>query len=124
MQMAAPRRLQRPWRSCEPKVSDAHSAEGLIRGRHFDRPVIVLRVRWSLRNKLSFRDLLDIVSERGLRLAHTTMHFEEWTRFREESTRCGTGFSACNHRRRSLTYKADRPSGMEKIIDWKVDLFK
>ncbi|HUN39889.1 MAG TPA: IS6 family transposase, partial [Acetobacteraceae bacterium] len=31
--------------------------EDLFKGRHFDREVIVLCVRWYLRFKLSFRDL-------------------------------------------------------------------
>jgi hypothetical protein len=31
----------------------------LLKGRHFDREIIVLRVRWYLRYKLSFRDLDD-----------------------------------------------------------------
>jgi transposase-like protein len=30
-------------------------------------------VRWYLRYKLSFRDLVEIMSERGLSLAHTTI---------------------------------------------------
>ena len=45
----------------------------LFNGRHFDREVIVLRVRWYLRYKLSLRDLVEIMAERGLSLAHTTI---------------------------------------------------
>ena len=48
------------------------SIEDLFRGRHFDRAVIVLCVRWYLRYKLSFRDLVEMMAERGLSLAHTT----------------------------------------------------
>ena len=47
--------------------------EGLFAGRHFDREVIVLCVRWYLRFKLSFRDLVEMMGERGLSLAHTTI---------------------------------------------------
>jgi len=49
------------------------SLEALFRGRHFDREVIVLCVRWYLRYKLSFRDLVEMMAERGLDLAHTTI---------------------------------------------------
>jgi transposase-like protein len=40
--------------------------EGLFEGRHFDREIIVLCVRWYLRFKLSFRDLVEMMGERGL----------------------------------------------------------
>src|SRR5271156_5849910 len=45
----------------------------LFKGRHFDREIIVLCVRWYLRYKLSFRDLVEMMGERGLSLAHTTI---------------------------------------------------
>jgi transposase-like protein len=54
-------------------VSAPSSIEELFRGRHFDREVIILCVRWYLRYKLSFRDLVEMMSERGLHLAHTTI---------------------------------------------------
>ena len=38
----------------------------LFKGRHFDREIIVLCVRWYLRYKLSFRDLVEMMAERGL----------------------------------------------------------
>ncbi len=63
----------------------------LVKGRHFDREIIVLCVRWYLRYKLSFRDLVEMLAERGLSLAHTTImrwiqhyapEFEKrWNRF-------------------------------------------
>ncbi len=63
----------------------------LFQGRHFDREVIILCVRWYLRFKLSFRDLVEMMAERGLSMAHTTimrwvqyyaLEFERcWTRF-------------------------------------------
>lgn len=37
----------------------------LCEGRHFDREVIVLCVRWYLRYKLSLRDLVEIMSRTG-----------------------------------------------------------
>jgi transposase-like protein len=45
----------------------------LFDGRHFDREVIVLCVRWYLRYKLSLRDLVEMMAERGLSIAHTTI---------------------------------------------------
>ena len=47
--------------------------EELFEGRHFDREVIILCVRWYLRYKLSLRDLVEMMAERGLSLAHTTI---------------------------------------------------
>ena len=45
----------------------------LFKGRHFDREIIVLCVRWYLRYKLSSRDLVQMMAERGIALAHTTI---------------------------------------------------
>ena len=49
------------------------SVDELFKGRHFDREIIVLCVRWYLRYKLSFRDLVEMMAERGLSLAQTTI---------------------------------------------------
>ena len=49
------------------------SLEEVFAGRHFDREVIILCVRWYLRFKLSLRDLVEMMAERGLSLAHTTI---------------------------------------------------
>ena len=51
------------------------SVEELFEGRHFDREVIILCVRWYLRFKLSFGDLVEMMAERSLSLAHTTMRW-------------------------------------------------
>jgi hypothetical protein len=45
----------------------------LFKGRPFDREVIMLCVRWYLSFKLSSRDLVQMMSERGIALAHTTI---------------------------------------------------
>ena len=47
----------------------------LFEGRHFEREIIVLCVRWYLRFKLSFRDLVEMMAERGLspRKRHSAM---------------------------------------------------
>src|SRR5215470_15761310 len=49
------------------------AAVDLFKGRHFDREIIVLCVRWYLSFKLSSRDLVQIMSQRGIVLAHTTI---------------------------------------------------
>ena len=67
----------------------------LFKGRHFEREIIILCVRWYLRFKLSFRDLVEMMAERGLSLVHTTIlrwvqgfapEFERhWNRFARQS---------------------------------------
>jgi transposase-like protein len=47
--------------------------EELFKGRHFDQEIVVLCVRWYLSYKLSYRDLVAMMSERGIGLAHTTI---------------------------------------------------
>jgi transposase-like protein len=47
--------------------------EELFAGRHFEAEIIVLCVRWYLSFKLSYRDLVRLMSERGLAMAHTTI---------------------------------------------------
>ena len=51
-------------------MSKEKGLEGVFDGRHFDREIIVLCVRWYLRYKLSLRDLVEMMAERGLSLAH------------------------------------------------------
>jgi transposase-like protein len=45
----------------------------LFKGRHFDQQVIILCVGWYLSYKLSSRDLVNMMGERGIELAHTTI---------------------------------------------------
>jgi hypothetical protein len=45
--------------------------EELFKGRHLDSKIVVLCVRWYLSFKLSYRDLVSMMSERGICLAHT-----------------------------------------------------
>src|ERR1700722_13298001 len=49
-----------------------------VRGSLLDREVIILCVRWYLRFKLSLRDLVEMMAERGLSLAHTTIMRWVW----------------------------------------------
>jgi transposase-like protein len=54
-------------------MSKLKSLDELFDGRHFDREIIILCVRWYLRYKLSLRDLVEMMAERGLSLSHTTI---------------------------------------------------
>ena len=45
----------------------------LFRGRHFEDVIIVLCVRWYLRYSLTYRDLEEIMAERGLSVDHVTI---------------------------------------------------
>src|SRR6266849_554176 len=45
----------------------------LFQGRHFEDVIIVLCVRWYLRYSLSYRDLEEMMLERGLSVDHTTV---------------------------------------------------
>ncbi|PEJ89032.1 IS6 family transposase [Bacillus toyonensis] len=47
--------------------------ENLFKWKHYQPDIILLTVRWYLRYNLSFRDLVEMMEERGLSLAHTTI---------------------------------------------------
>ncbi len=45
----------------------------LFKWKHYQPEIILLTVRWYLRYSLSFRDLVEMMEERGLLIAHTTI---------------------------------------------------
>ena len=47
--------------------------EVLFKGRHFDGQVIILCVRWYTSFKLSLRDLVTTMADRGITVTHTTI---------------------------------------------------
>src|SRR6202521_494825 len=47
--------------------------EDLFKGRHFDRQIIILCVSWYTSFKLSLRDLVIIMADRGISVNHTTI---------------------------------------------------
>ena len=47
--------------------------EALFKGRHFDGHIIVLCVSWYTSFKLSIRDLVIMMADRGITLSHTTI---------------------------------------------------
>jgi transposase-like protein len=63
-------------------------AHDLFKGRHFDQDVIVLCVTWYLSFKLSSRDLVEMMGERGIELAHTTI-------LRWVQRSCGQNIQTC-----------------------------
>ena len=72
------RRLdQRLCCKLEPSIwygdSVSQKRPALFRGRHFEDVVIVLCVRWYLRYSLSYRDLEEMMAERGLSIDHVTI---------------------------------------------------
>lgn len=46
----------------------------MFKGRHFDRSVILLCVRWHLAYNLSLRNLEEMMAERGISVDHATVH--------------------------------------------------
>jgi transposase, IS6 family len=46
----------------------------LFKWRHYESEIILLCVRWYLRYALSYRDLEEMMRERGLSLVHTTIY--------------------------------------------------
>ena len=55
------------------RMSAPMQSHDLFKGRHFDGEIIVLCVRWYLSFKLSSRDLVQIMAERGVALSDTTI---------------------------------------------------
>ncbi|MBY0594990.1 IS6 family transposase [Bacillus bingmayongensis] len=47
--------------------------DNLFKWKHYQPDIILLMVRWYLRYNLSFRDLVEMMEERGLSIAHTTI---------------------------------------------------
>src|SRR5216117_641548 len=48
--------------------------QNLFKWRHFEAEIILLCVRWYLRYSLSYRDLEEMMAERGLSVDHTTIY--------------------------------------------------
>ncbi len=70
----------------------------MFKGRHFDRSVILLCVRWYLAYNLSLRNLEEMMAERGISVDHATVH--RWVvRYSPEL------LERFNRRKRSVTGK-------------------
>jgi len=46
----------------------------IYRRRRFDAEIIELCVRWYITYRLSYRDLVAMMAERGIVVSHTTIH--------------------------------------------------
>jgi transposase-like protein len=47
--------------------------QNLFKWKHYQTDIILLTVRWYLRYNLSFHDLVEMMEERGLSIANTTI---------------------------------------------------
>jgi transposase-like protein len=56
-----------------PIMTAPRNPDPLFRRRHFEQELIILCVRWYISYKLSYRDLAEIMAERGVAVAHTTL---------------------------------------------------
>ena len=59
-------------RSCHPRPAPA--ARSAFAGFRFPPDVIVVAVRWYLRFGLSYRDLEELLAERGIEVDHVTVY--------------------------------------------------
>jgi transposase-like protein len=50
------------------------TSDSPFKWRHFEGQIILLCVRWYLRYCLSYRDLEEMMAERGLKVDHTTIY--------------------------------------------------
>jgi transposase, IS6 family len=46
---------------------------GLFKFKQFESEIILLTIRWYLKYSLSYRNLVEMIEERGLHMAHTTI---------------------------------------------------
>src|SRR5437588_900447 len=64
--------------------------------RHFEAEIILLCVRWYLRYALSYRDLEEMMRERGLPVDHTTIFRRVQHYAPELEKRCRPHLKTCN----------------------------
>lgn len=55
------------------RINTLANSSKFFKGSHFNHEVILLCVRWYVTYKLSYRDLVEMMDERGISLAHTTI---------------------------------------------------
>jgi len=79
--------------------------------RHFQSDIILLCVRWYVRYALSYRDLEEMMMERGLHVDHTTIYRWVQKYAPELEKRCRPHLNACND-----SWKVDETSIKVKNI--------
>jgi transposase-like protein len=95
------------WLCCKKKTDLVELAKTSERGpvmtkqhpfkwRHFEAEIILLCVRWYLRYALSYRDLEEMMAERGLLVDHSTIYRWVQEDAPELEKRCRPHLKACN----------------------------
>src|SRR5256885_2126133 len=84
-------RIGRSVFRAEPAMTKPIARDRIYRRRSFDSEIIELCVRWYISYRLSYRDLLELMADRGVAVSHTTImrwviryvpEFEKrWNRF-------------------------------------------
>jgi transposase-like protein len=64
-------------RGIPPVTTAPRNPDPLFQRRRFEQELIVLCVRWYISSRLSYHDLMEMMAERGIAVAHTT--FLRWT---------------------------------------------
>ena len=90
-------------------MSKLKSLDGPFAGLHFDRRVMILCVRRYLHYKLSLRDLVTMMAERGLALADTTI-LHSVRRYTPEFVERWNGFAI--------------PAGQSRRVDTRLQTFQ
>src|SRR2546421_1807437 len=72
------------------------SSQNPFKWRHFQADIILLCVRWYLRYALSYRDLEEMMAERGLSVDHTTIYRWVQQYAPEIEKRCRPHLKVCN----------------------------
>jgi hypothetical protein len=89
-------------------VSKLLSLDELFKGRHFRAEIIVLCVRWYLGYKLSYRDLAEMMAERGVSVAPST-NFCSRSNSPQSSRSAGIGSHARSAAHRAF-YRPNSPA--------------
>src|SRR5260221_11248637 len=87
------------------------NAATAFKWRHFEAEIILLCVRWYLRYALSYRDLEEMMAERGLAVDHTTIYRWVQQYAPELEKRCRPHLKACND-----SWKVDETSIKIKTV--------
>src|SRR5271168_4752810 len=69
-----PALLQSLWRSAMEASSEGGRAVSEFKGRHFGGEIVLGAVRWYCRYGISYRDLEQMMTERGMSVDHSTIY--------------------------------------------------
>lgn len=96
------RKIERTWYNIR---SNNHGDRFVInfKGRHFKDTIILMSVRWYLAYSLSYRDIEELLAERGIRIDHSTVN--RWVIY--YSPRLEANFSKQHKRRIGSSWRMD-----------------